>query len=114
MFKNDDKSVDLANTADNSVTENVIEGNTKSVNFSVNQEIEVTPTGFKEYGVFCDCGNGYTGLVHISRITTKFVKNVSDYFVIGKPFMAKIIEVHEKNKKLSLSTKEFSLDTILE
>lgn len=110
MIKSNDKSVE-SNPTDNSVTD-VIEGsNTKPVNFSVNQEIEVTPTGFKEYGVFCDCGNGYTGLVHISRITTKFVKNVSDYFTIGKPFTAKIIEIHEKTKKLSLSTKEFDLES---
>lgn len=110
MIISNDKSVDIENTTDNSVTD-VIEGNsTKPVSFSVNQEIEVVPTGFKEYGVFCDCGNGYTGLVHISRITTKFVKNVSDYFTIGKPFTAKIIEIHEKTKKLSLSTKEFDLE----
>lgn len=110
MIKIDDKAVEQDNTTDNSVTD-VIEGsNAKPVTFAVNQEIEVTPTGFKEYGVFCDCGNGYTGLVHISRITTKFVKNVSDYFTIGKPFTAKIIEVHEKTKKLSLSTKEFDLE----
>lgn len=111
MIKNNDNSVELENTTDNSVTEAVIEGkNENLISFSVGQEIEVTPTGFKEYGVFCDCGNGYTGLVHISRITTKFVKNVSDYFTIGKPFAAKIIEIHEQGKKLSLSTKEFDLE----
>lgn len=111
MIKNDDTSVEL-NGATESVTESVIEAeNIKPVNFLVNQEIEVVPTGFKEYGVFCACPQGYTGLLHISRITTKFVKNVSDYFTIGKPFVAKIIEVHEKTKKLSLSTKEFDLET---
>lgn len=111
MIENNDNSVELENTADNSVTEDVIKGNDEAiVSFSVGQDIEVTPTGFKEYGVFCDCGHGYTGLVHISRITTKFVKNVSDYFTIGKSFTARIIEVHEKGKKLSLSTKEFNLE----
>ncbi|MGL5268484.1 MAG: S1 RNA-binding domain-containing protein [Spiroplasma sp.] len=111
MTKSNDKFVDLKNSTDSSVTKDVIEGsNTKSLNFFVDQEIEVTPTGFKEYGVFCDCGDGFTGLLHISRITTNFVKNVSDYFIIGKPFKARIIEVHEKTKKLSLSTKEFNLE----
>lgn len=110
MIQSNDKSVENGNTTENSTTD-VIAGQ-KPVTFSINQEIEVTPTGFKEYGVFCDCGNGYTGLVHISRITTKFVKNVSDYFVIGKPFTAKVIEIHEKDKKLSLSTKEFDLEAI--
>lgn len=110
MIKNNDKSVELKNSSDNLTAKDVIEGNNiKSVNFYVGQEIEVKPTGFKDYGVFCDCGEDFTGLLHISRITPNFVKNVSDYFTIGKPFKAKVIEVHEKTKKLSLSTKEFNL-----
>lgn len=107
MIINNDKSAELNSASDNQV----IDETTKKPVFTVNQDIQVTPTGFKEYGVFCDCGNGYTGLVHISRITPKFVRNVSDYFTIGQPFTAKIIEINEANKKLSLSTKEFNLES---
>lgn len=97
---------------DNHSTDNQPNDDTsKQLVFAVNQDIQVTPTGFKEYGVFVDCGNGYTGLVHISRITPKFVRNVSDYFTIGQPFTAKVIEINETNKKLSLSTKEFNLES---
>ncbi len=96
---NEGLSIDNVSTIDNS-----------KVEFAVGQDIQVMPTGFKEYGVFCDCGNGISGLLHISRITTKFVKNVSDYFTIGKSFTARIIEVHNDSKKLSLSTKEFDLE----
>lgn len=102
-----DKSVDFDNTTDNQANDDAA----KQLVFAVNQDIQVTPTGFKEYGVFVDCGNGYTGLVHISRITPKFVRNVSDYFTIGQPFTAKVIEINEANKKLSLSTKEFNLES---
>lgn len=104
---NNDKSVDLNNSTDNQTNDDT----SKQSVFAVNQDIQVTPTGFKEYGVFVDCGNGYTGLVHISRITPKYVRNVSDYFTIGQPFTAKIIEINEANKKLSLSTKEFNLES---
>ncbi|MCL8210979.1 Polyribonucleotide nucleotidyltransferase [Spiroplasma sp. JKS002671] len=106
MISND-KSVDLNNATDNQASDDT----SKQLVFAVNQDIQVTPTGFKEYGVFVDCGNGYTGLVHISRITPKFVRNVSDYFTIGQPFTARVIEINEANKKLSLSTKEFNLES---
>ncbi|MCL6428676.1 hypothetical protein LT335_00223 [Spiroplasma sp. JKS002669] len=106
MISND-KSVDLNNATDNQASDDT----SKQLVFAVNQDIQVTPTGFKEYGVFVDCGNGYTGLVYISRITPKFVRNVSDYFTIGQPFTARVIEINEANKKLSLSTKEFNLES---
>ena len=106
MISND-KSVDFNNATDNQASDDT----SKQLVFAVNQDIQVTPTGFKEYGVFVDCGNGYTGLVHISRITPKFVRNVSDYFTIGQSFTARVIEINEANKKLSLSTKEFNLES---
>lgn len=90
--------------------EDLSSDNASKADFAIGQDIQVIPTGFKEYGVFCDCGNGYSGLLHISRITPKFVKNVNDYFTIGKSFTARIIEVHNDAKKLSLSTKEFDLE----
>ncbi|MDQ7983197.1 MAG: S1 RNA-binding domain-containing protein [Spiroplasma sp.] len=107
MIIKNDKSVEHNSTTDNQV----IDETSKKPLFVVDQEIQVTPTGFKEYGVFCDCGNGYTGLLHISSITSKFVRNVSDYFTIGQPFTAKIKEVHEETKKLSLSTLAFNLES---
>lgn len=107
MIISKDKSAEFNSTTDNQE----IDETSKQSIFTVNQDIQVTPTGFKEYGVFVDCGNGYTGLVHISRITPKFVRSVSDYFTIGQSFTAKIIEINEANKKLSLSTKEFNLES---
>lgn len=106
MLKNKDE---IAGNEELSANDNSEVVESKTVDFSVGQDIEVIPTGFKEYGVFCDCGNGFSGLVHISRITPNFVKNVSDYFTVGKPFTAKIIEVHNDKKQLSLSTKEFDI-----
>jgi len=82
----------------------------KSMQFQVGDIILVNPTGFKQYGVFCKCPNGYTGLIHISRITTKFVRNVSDFFTIGQEIQAEITEIHPNEKKLSLSTKGQKLE----
>ncbi|WP_338980527.1 S1 RNA-binding domain-containing protein [Spiroplasma endosymbiont of Lasioglossum malachurum] len=77
--------------------------------FQVGDIITVTPTGIKEFGVFCKCPNGFSGLIHISRITPKFVKNVSDYFTIGTSVKAEITGIDHTKQQLSLSTKEQGL-----
>lgn len=71
--------------------------------------ITVTPSGFKPFGVFCKCPSGYSGLIHISRITTKFVKNVTDYFTLNTPVQAEITEIDHNKKQISLSTKNQTL-----
>lgn len=75
----------------------------------VGDVIIVTPTGIVPFGVFCKCPNGFTGLIHISRITTKFVKNVGDFFTIGIPVKAEITGIDHDKQQLSLSTKDQGL-----
>lgn len=75
----------------------------------VGDTITVIPTAIKEFGVFCKCPNRYSGLIHISRITTDFVKNVSDYFTIGISVQAVITGIDHTKQQLSLSTKEQGL-----
>ncbi|WP_342276890.1 S1 RNA-binding domain-containing protein [Spiroplasma endosymbiont of Nebria brevicollis] len=71
--------------------------------------ITVIPSGFRPYGVFCTCPSGYSGLIHISRITPKFVKNVTDYFTLKTPVQAEITEIDHNKKQFSLSTMKLNL-----
>lgn len=64
-------------------------------------------TGIEDYGFFLLLDDGYTGLVHISEMSEKFVKNIFDYVQLGESINAVIIEVDEANKKLKLSIKNF-------
>jgi len=64
-------------------------------------------TGIEDYGFFLLLDDGYTGLVHISEMSEKFVKNIFDYVQLGEHINALIIDVDDKNKKIKLSIKNF-------
>lgn len=57
----------------------------------------------KPYGAFVDIGDDMTGLVHVSQISQKRVKDPSDVLKVGDEVEAKIIAV--KDGKISLSMK---------
>ena len=64
-------------------------------------------TGVENYGIFLLMEDGYTGLIHISEISDKFVRNVADYVQVDDEIYAKVIEVDECNKRYKLSIKNY-------
>lgn len=64
-------------------------------------------TGIENYGIFLLMEDGYTGLIHISEISEKFVRNVADYVEIDDVIYAKVIEVDEENKRYKLTIKNY-------
>ena len=64
-------------------------------------------TGIEDYGIFVSIDDEVTGLIHISEISTAFVRNIADYVEIGEEIQAKVLEYDSKNKKLKLSIKDF-------
>lgn len=64
-------------------------------------------TGIEKYGIFLLMDDGYTGLIHISEISEKFVRNVFDYVQLDETIVSKIIEIDESNKRLKLTIKNF-------
>ncbi len=75
--------------------------------YKVGEKVQGKVTGIEDYGFFLLLDDGYTGLVHISEMSEKFVKNIFDYVQLGEQIEAMIIEVDESNKKLKLSIKNF-------
>ncbi len=69
-------------------------------------------TGFENYGIFVNIDEVYTGLIHISEISSGFVRNVKDFAKIDDEIKVKVIEVDEETKKLKLSIKDFEKNTI--
>ena len=69
-----------------------------------NQIIKCRVSNIREYGVFVEVDEDYVGLIHISQINGKFIKNINDHFKIGDIIFAKIIEVDSEQKQLKLST----------
>ena len=63
-------------------------------------------TGVENYGIFVSLDEYYSGLIHISEISTKFVKDINDYVNIGETIRVKIVEKDEDTCHLKLSIKD--------
>jgi len=59
------------------------------------------------FGAFVEITPGKEGLVHVSRLSDKFVKNVSDVVKVGDEIKVKLIEIDEMGR-LNLSGKGIS------
>ena len=79
------------------------ERKTKVSNVEVGLVTEGTVESVKDYGAFVDLGNGLSGLVHVSQISDKRVKNPASVLKPGDKVKVKVIAV--KDGKLSLSMK---------
>ena len=59
-----------------------------------------------DFGVFVDIGVHQDGLVHISQVADKFIKHPSEVVSVGDVVKVVVLEVDEKNKRISLSMKQ--------
>lgn len=62
-------------------------------------------TGIESYGIFVKLSNEYSGLVHISEITEKFVKDVNNYAKLNEEIYVEIKEIDTNSKKCILTVK---------
>ena len=69
--------------------------------------IELTGTvrNVIDFGAFVDIGVHQDGLVHISRICSKFIKHPSEVLSVGDVVTVWVLEVDEKKKRISLTMK---------
>lgn len=65
-------------------------------------------TGMTNYGVFVKTEDDYTGLIHISEISDKFVSSIEKLYIAGDIIEATVIEVDDEKKQLKLSVKEIN------
>ena len=63
-------------------------------------------TGIQSYGAFVKLSNGEQGLIHISEISSYFVKSVSNFVKLGQMIKVKIIDVLSDKKLYRLSLKQ--------
>lgn len=63
-------------------------------------------TGVTPYGVFVSLEDDYSGLVHISEVSDKFVKDLPMLFNIGDIINVKILEFDEDKREVKLSIKK--------
>ena len=75
-------------------------------NYQVGQVVQGKVVQIKEYGAFVELEPGLDGLVHISEIAHKRVTNIADEISVGQIVSAKILEIDEEKRRISLSIKE--------
>ena len=58
-----------------------------------------------DFGAFIDIGVKYDGLVHISEMSTSYIKSPSDVVSVGDIVKVKVIKIDSERKKVGLSMK---------
>lgn len=71
----------------------------------INDIIEVVVTGIQKYGAFVLINDKYDGLIHISEISSGYVKNINDYIKIKDKIYAQVVDIDKDNNKFKLSIK---------
>ncbi|HEY6838040.1 MAG TPA: Tex family protein [Geobacteraceae bacterium] len=68
--------------------------------------LQGTVTNVTAFGAFVDVGVHQDGLVHISHLARRFVKNPHDAVRVGEVVTVKVLGVDEKRRRISLSIRE--------
>ena len=76
--------------------------------FKINDIVKGQVTGVTKYGVFVSLEDDYSGLVHISEVSNKYVKDLKEKFMIGDVIKVKIIGIDENKSHVKLSIKEIN------
>jgi uncharacterized protein len=58
-----------------------------------------------DFGAFVDIGVHQDGLVHISRISNKFIKHPSEVLAVGDVVKVQVLSVDVQKKRIALTMK---------
>jgi len=79
--------------------------------YKIGDIIKGQVSGIEKYGIFVNLEGSFSGLIHISEISSGYVKEVKDYVSVGEDIFCKVIEVDIENKHLKLSIKDINYKT---
>ena len=65
--------------------------------------VQALVVGVTDFGVFVDLGPDCSGLIHVSRITPKYVEDPHQYVQLGDLLTAWVINIDEKRKRVALT-----------
>lgn len=58
-----------------------------------------------DFGAFVDIGVKHDGLVHISQLSDKYIKNPSEIVSVGDIVKVKVLSIDKDRQKVSLTMK---------
>ncbi len=70
---------------------------------SVEMKLPGIVTNVTKFGAFVDIGVHQDGLLHISQLADRFVKDPSEVVKVGQQLVVRVLEVDSKRKRISLS-----------
>ena len=79
------------------------EGVKEISDLQVGMELEGIVTNVANFGAFVDIGVHQDGLVHISQLADRFIKDPKEVVKVGQVVKVRVMEVDEKLKRISLS-----------
>ena len=74
--------------------------------------LEGVVTNVANFGAFVDIGVHQDGLVHISQLADRFVKDPKDIVKVGQVVTVRVMEVDEKLKRIGLSMRSPDSDAV--
>jgi len=72
-------------------------------NLKLGMELEGTVRNVVDFGAFIDIGLHNDALVHISKITNKYIKHPSEVLSVGEIVKCYVIDINKEKEKVSLS-----------
>ncbi len=71
--------------------------------YNIGDIIDVKIKAIEQYGAFVYVDDSYSGLIHISQINGKYIKNIDRIFKINDVKTVKVIGINEDKKQLKLT-----------
>ncbi len=75
------------------------------MNLDIGDAVRAEVVSLRPYGAFLRLPNGEVGLVHVSEVADEYVKDITEYLMIGQEVIAKIIGRNSEGK-FNLSLKQ--------
>jgi uncharacterized protein len=85
---------------------NFMEGVTEISHLKQGMTMEGVVTNVANFGAFVDIGVHQDGLVHISQLANKYVRDPKEVIKVGQKVKVKVMEVDLERKRIALSIKE--------
>ncbi len=76
-----------------------------STDYAVGNEVTGKVARMTDFGAFVELAPGVDALLHVSQISRAHVEKPSDILSVGQEITAKVVELNEADKKISLSMK---------
>lgn len=78
------------------------------MSIEINSIVEGKVVKIKPFGAIVLIDNKLQGLVHISHISSSYVKDINDHITIGDTVKVKVLSIDSESGKVALSIKEAS------